>query len=81
MKINSENEAISHLLGRISGLNDIRISVMGIGYDKDETALMIRRKCTDKIFEIKEILEIKIIGATYFDDAKIILEGLKAAEK
>lgn len=75
--IDTEQKAIESLLGRIAGINDIRISVMGIGYDTDKTALMIRKRCTDKIFELKEILEIKIIGDTWFDSAKEILDKLK----
>jgi len=76
-KFDTEEEATDHLIGRIAGINDIRISVMGIGYDNDKTALMIRKKCTDKIYELKEILEIKVIGDLWFDDARTILDKLK----
>ena len=75
--INTKEQAIAHLLGRISGLNDARILVMGIGFDNDDTARMIRKECTSKIFELKEILEIKIIGDTWFDNAKTILDKLE----
>ena len=76
-KINTEEEAMNQLIGRIAGINDVRISVMGIGYDGDKTALMIRKKCTDKIFELKEILEIKIIGDLWFDNATDLFKKLK----
>ena len=75
--IDTREQAIMHLLGRVAGLNNARILVMGIGYDDDKTALMIRKKLTSEIFELKEILEIKIIGDTWFDNAKTILDKLE----
>ena len=69
MDIKNIEEAKAHILGRIAGLNDTRLSVWGIGYDKDETALMIRKQTTDKIFKLKEILDIKDFGEKMFSDA------------
>jgi len=42
------------VMGRVEGLNDARIMVWGIGYDKDDTALMMRKRLTDRIFSLSE---------------------------
>jgi hypothetical protein len=68
-EIKTEAEARAHLLGRIAGLNDARLAFWGIGYDKDETALRLRKMTSEKIHKIKEILEIKYIGDSWFDQA------------
>lgn len=74
MKLNSKEEAKAHLLGRIAGLNDVRLSVWGIGYDKNETAQRIRKYTCDEISRIKEILVIDTIGDDMFSDANQILQ-------
>ena len=76
-EIKTEREARSHLIGRLAGINDIRIQFMGIGYDNNDTAKIIRQRCNDRIFEIKEILEIKIIGDCWLNSAKDILNKFK----
>ncbi len=45
--------------GQIKGLNTARIRVWGIGYDNDETALMMRRFLTDEIKRLQEMLDIE----------------------
>lgn len=75
-KINTHDEAVAHILGRIAGLNDIRIAFWGIGWDKDKTAQRVRKIATDKIYELKEILEIKIIGDSWFDDASSLINRM-----
>ena len=44
--------------GRIEGLNTARIRVWGIGYDRDETALMMRRFLSEQIDKLQEMLDI-----------------------
>ena len=73
-KISTKEEAKAHLLGRIAGLNEARLSVWGIGYDKDETAGMVRRMTGKRIQELKEILEIDYIGDGWFSDATSFLK-------
>ncbi len=76
MKIQTKEEAKAHLLGKIAGINEIRIAFWGIGYDKDETALMVRKITTDKIYELKEILEIDNFGDSWFSDAESLLKKI-----
>ncbi len=70
LKITNEKEAKIYLLGIIEGLNKIRLSVWGFGYDNNETAQMIRSLTTKKIFEIKEMLDIDNFGEQAFDSVK-----------
>ena len=76
MKIQTKEEAKAHLLGKVAGINEIRIAFWGIGYDKDETALMVRKITTDKIYELKEILEIDNLGDSWFSDAESLLKKI-----
>lgn len=66
LKIESEKEARIYLLGIIEGLNKTRLSVWGFGYDNDETARMIRRTTSERIREIKEMLDIDSFGDDMF---------------
>jgi len=74
--ITTKEEAKAHLLGKIAGINEIRIAFWGIGWDKDETALRVRKITNDKIFELKEILEIDSLGESWFDDAESLLKKI-----
>jgi len=76
MKIQTKEEAKAHLLGKIAGINEIRIAFWGIGYDKDATALMVRKITNDKIYELKEILEIDNFGDSWFSDAESLLKKI-----
>jgi len=73
-EIQTNEEAKAHILGRIAGLNNVRISVMGIGYDKDDTARMIRKNTTDEIFRLKEMLDIDSFGSDWFESASDLLK-------
>lgn len=53
LKLNKEQ-----IKGQIKGLNTARIRVWGIGYDNDETALMMRRFLSREITELQEMLDI-----------------------
>lgn len=70
LKISTEKEAKIYLLGIIEGLNKIRLSVWGFGYDNDETAGMIRKITTERILEIKEMLDIDSFGDQSFSTVK-----------
>lgn len=72
-KFETKEEAKAHILGIIAGLNEARIQVMGIGYDQDETARMMRRYTLGRIFELKEILEIDHFGSEMFESANELL--------
>ena len=74
--IKTKEEAEIYIYGMITGLNKARLLIWGMGYDNDETALMMRKKIMNEIFELKEILEIKHIGSVFFDSASGLLEGL-----
>jgi len=76
MKLQTQEEAKAHLLGKIAGINEIRIAFWGIGYDKDETASKVRKITNDKIFELKEILEIDSLGESMFSDAVSLLKKI-----
>ena len=76
LEIKTEGEAVSQILGQIKAFNDIRIMVWGIGYDNDKTALMIRRQASEQIHELKEILQIKKFGDSWFESANQILDSL-----
>ena len=76
MEIKTKEEAKAHLLGKIAGINEIRIAFWGIGYDKNETALKVRKITNDKIFELKEILEIDLVGESMFSDAESLLKKI-----
>ncbi len=75
--ITTKEEAKAHLLGRIAGLNDARLSVWGIGYDNDDTARMVRQMTGKRINELKEILEIEYIGDNWFSSAADYLKTLE----
>lgn len=74
-KFKTLEEARAHIYGRIAGINDVRISVWGIGYDKDETAQKIRKYTSEKIYELKEMLEIDYFGDTWFESAVDFLKN------
>lgn len=48
----------AEIRGQIKGLNTARIRVWGIGYDNDETGLMMRRFLCEQINKLQEILDI-----------------------
>lgn len=73
-KFTTKMEAKAHILGRIAGLNEVRIAFLGIGYDKDETAQKIRRLANEEIFKLKEILEIDYLGSGWFESAQELLK-------
>lgn len=55
----TENEkTIEQIRGQIKGLNMARIRVWGIGYDDDETGLMMREFLNEEIRLLKEILDL-----------------------
>jgi len=70
LEITNEKEAKIYALGIIEGLNTIRLSVWGFGYDDDKTAQMIRDITSKKILEIKEILDIDYFGEEAFENVK-----------
>lgn len=70
LKITTEKEAKIYLLGIIEGLNKTRLSVWGFGYDNDDTARMIRKTTSERIFEIKEMLDIDSFGDQAFSAVK-----------
>ncbi len=80
-KPTTKEEAENYILGLISGLNKARVLVWGIGYDSDETALMLRREIMNQIYSLKEILEIKYIGDSYFESAEQLINSLKELDK
>ena len=70
LKITTEKEAKIYLLGIIEGLNKIRLSVWGFGFDNDDTARMVRKLTSEKIFEIKEMIDIDSFGDQAFSTVK-----------
>ena len=50
--------------GQIKGLNTARVMVWGIGYDNDETALMLRYNLGEEIVRLETILK------QYYDTKK-----------
>ena len=73
-QLKTKEEARAYILGVITGLNSARISVWGIGFDKDETARFVRKFTTDEIFRHKELLEIDNFGDSFFNDATDLLK-------
>ena len=47
------------VLGQIHGVNSVRLSVWGMGYDNDDTARMVRKFTCKQINKLKEPLEIE----------------------
>ncbi len=80
-KMTTKTEAEQYILGMITGLNNARLLVWGIGYDSDATALMIRRKVMAEIYDLKEILEIKNIGSSWFESAEKLLSQLEVSNE
>ncbi len=70
-------EAMAYLLGKLDAYNDIRINFWGFGYDNDETGQRVRKITTDRIMEVKEILEIDYFGEKAFSSVKEFLKDLK----
>lgn len=75
ISIENKKEAKLYMLGIIEGLNRARLSVWGFGFDKDDTALMVRRRTTEEISNIKEILDIDSFGDTMFSSVKNYIES------
>lgn len=73
-EINTKEEAKAHIIGRMAAYNDIRIAFWGIGYDKNETAQKVRKLTTQKIMELKEILNIEYMGSDWFSNATDFLK-------
>lgn len=57
--------------GQIKGLNTARVMVWGIGFDNDNTALMLRRNLCEMINGLEEMLK-------QYYDAKAAQELIKA---
>ena len=49
--------AREQIRGRIEGLNRVRIRFWGIGYDRDKTALEVRKFTCDEIDRLQAILD------------------------
>lgn len=72
--LKNKEEAKAFILGKITGLNDARLSVWGIGFDKDETARLVRKFTTDKIFALKEMIEIDNFGDSMFESIDSLIK-------
>lgn len=79
--MNTKEEAKAHIIGKIAGLNEARLAVWGIGYDDDETALFMRKTMNDKIFSLREILDIDQFGDSWFNSAQELLKSQDGKKK
>ena len=71
-KKNPDEELIvEQIKGQIKGLNTARVLVWGIGYDNDDTALMLRRVLCERIEDLETLLK-------HYYDAQRCQEALKA---